>query len=208
MRTCHASMLFLCSLILAVLLTPVQLQAQKRSRADIAITQLKSESVRSPDFKASKDSPKDFWGQFTVRFDVKDTGTKDDWLDELEIVWKVLVTDQDGKAKLMSLETVYEDIEKGSNRKACIYLKPKFMRRFMKSGGRFTPGSYSIYCEFRIDGQRVASYDSTIARHKSFGNWFRKDSDRERGQRYLIPKHRSPFAVIDYDSYECAKSTE
>ena len=208
MRTHRLSLLLLCCLLLAALMTPAPAIAQRRPRAEINITSLKGESVRSPDFKASKDSPKDFWGQFVVKFDLKSAGNKDGWLDQLEVVWKVLATDREGKARLLALETVYEDIEEGTARKACIYLKPKFMRRFMGSGGRFSPGSYSIYCEMRIDGQRVASYDSTIAKHKPFGRWYTKDSDRERGQRYLIPKNRSPFAVIDYDSYECEKAAE
>ena len=166
MRTHRLSLLLLCCLLLAALMTPATAIAQRRPRAEINITSLKGESVRSPDFKASKDSPKDFWGQFVVKFDLKSAGNKDGWLDQLEVVWKVLATDREGKARLLSLETVYEDIEEGTARKACIYLKPKFMRRFMGSGGRFSPGSYSIYCEMRIDGQRVASYDSTIAKHK------------------------------------------
>lgn len=194
-------------MIFLLLCACVPLLGQKRSRADIKITSLKVEAVKTPDFKASKDTPKDHWARFVVKYDVKRAGTRDKWIDEMDIVWKILVTDANGKAQLFSKVVTYEDIEEGADHKACVYLKPKFLRRFMDTS-RVSTAAFSVYAEIQIDGQKIDSFIEGKPRHSSVGKWYREEGSRERSDRYLMSRSQTPFGVLDYDSYETEKASE
>ncbi|MBP5641020.1 MAG: hypothetical protein J6X55_16185 [Victivallales bacterium] len=201
-RIALAAVMFL-SLMLAL-----PCQAQKKSKAEIKISKIGCDAVKTPRFKDSEESEKYHWGRFYVKFDVTSTGTKDDWLDSLDIVWKIVCTDQTTKRpKLYSITVPYEDIEKGSGHNACIYLKPKFLRRFTNSK-RFNAGDFSLYVELQIDGQKITSEIDTKPAHKALGRWDKEDADRGRSERYLIPKSKTPFASLDYDYWETEKPTE
>ncbi len=194
-------------LILSVLLA-LPCHAQKKSKAEIKISKIGCEAVKTPRFKDSTESEKDFWGRFYVKFDLVNPGGKDDWLDSVDITWKIVCTDKTtNRPKLYSLTVTYEDIEKGTGHNACIFLKPKFLRRFTNSK-RFSPGDFSIYVEFQIDGQKLASEIETKPAHKALKNWQKEEADRGRSERYLIPKSKSPFASLDYDYWENEKAVE
>lgn len=191
-------------IILLGLLTAMPAMAQKKSKAEVKISEIKADAVKTPDFKASEESTKDHWGRFRVKFDLKSAGTADGWLSEMDIVWKVLAIDNAKKAKIFTLTVSYQDVKEESGQYACIYLKPNFIKRYMSATGtssRFNAGDFSVYCEFQVNGQRVGAFEKTVAKHAALGKWYTKDGDKERSERYLIPRFRSPFSVIDYDFY-------
>ena len=201
-RVCLASMLIF-SMLLAL-----PCHAQKKTKAEIKISKIGCEAVKTPRFKDSTESEKDYWGRFYVKFDLLNSGAKEDWLDSVDITWKIVCTDKiTNRPKLYSMTVTYEDIEKGTGHNACIFLKPKFLRRFTNSK-RFSPGDFSIYVEFQIDGQKIASESETKPAHKALKNWQKEEADRGRSERYLIPKSKSPFASLDYDYWENEKANE
>jgi len=183
-------------------------RAQKKTKAEIKITKIGCEPVKTPRFKDSTESEKDYWGRFYVKFELQASGGRDDWLDSVDIVWKIVCTDKTtNRPKLYSITVTYEDIEKGGGHNACIFLKPKFLKRFTNSK-RFVPGDFSIYVEFQVDGQKIASEIDTKPSHKNIKNWHKEEADRGRSERYLIPKSKSPFASLDYDYWENEKAAE
>ena len=65
-------------LILSVFLA-LPCHAQKKTKAEVKISKIGCEPVKTPRFKDSTESEKDYWGRFYVKFDLQSSGGKDDF---------------------------------------------------------------------------------------------------------------------------------
>jgi hypothetical protein len=130
------------------------------------------------------------------------TASNEGWIDEIEIKWLVLaVITSSRTAKLMSLSTFYTDVEDGKHN-ACIYLKPKFFKRYMGST-RPVHNRLSFYVEIVAGGTTIARQEVKSS-NRVPDNWFRTPGG---AANELLPKRLTPFAHFDYDYYEHEKVT-
>lgn len=191
--------------LLAMLcLAMAPLAMAQRSRVDTKITSLKFESERTPSFKDSNrgsQGSRETWCRIDLAFDTK--GARNGWLDEVEVFWMILAeSDVSSKPLVMTQSVFYTDVEDGKHA-ACIYLKPKFFKRYIGSS-RIDSRKLSVYVEIRVDGQRVAREE--IKSNRIPNGWYNKAEAAGRIiQSELLPKSKTPFAPLDYDYYEHEK---
>lgn len=128
--------------------------------------------------------PKDWW---CARMEFE---TGQDWTDELEVTTYVYVQDQSNKnAPLMFKDvTTYVDLEKGTHL-AEVYLHPD---TFKKVG---IPKYVAVV--IRVAGAVVATESTATTQ-----NWWDQFTPVDG---VLLPRSRTPFAVVDYDNYPCVK---
>lgn len=191
-------------LLAVICLVAAPLAMAQRSRVDVKITSLKFESERTPSFKDSSrgnQGARDMWCRIDLTFDTK--GARNGWLDEVEVFWMVLAeSDVSSKPLVMTQSVFYTDVQDGKHA-ACVYLKPKFFRRYIGSS-RIDSRKLSVYAEIRIDGQRVAREE--VKSNRVPDGWYNKAEAAGRIlQSELLPKSRTPFAALDYDYYEHEK---
>jgi hypothetical protein len=189
--------------VLCLLIAPAAMA--QRSRTDVKITSLKFDNERTPSFKDSNrgsQGSRDMWCRIDLAFDTK--GASGGWIDEIEIFWLVLAeSDQYSKPLVMTQSVFYTDVEDGKH-SACIYLKPKFFKRYLGSS-RVDTRKLSVYAEIRIAGQRVAREERKTNRMPD--GWYNKAEAAGRIlSSELLPKSRTPFAALDYDYYEHEKA--
>lgn len=176
--------------------------AQKAGRPEANISKMKCYSERTPSFPASAQGnrgAKDDWCRIDLDFDTK-TASGEGWIDEIEIKWAVLADTPSGEtARLMSLSTFYTDVEDGKH-SACVYIKPKFFKRYMKTN-RLSTNRLSLYAEIVVNGQVLSRFESKSSNRVPDG-WFRRNPNLVNE---LLPKRLTPFAALDYDYYEHEK---
>lgn len=133
---------------------------------------------------SSTSRPKDWW---CARMEFE---TAQDWTIALEITTYVYVEDQSNKnAPLMFKDvTTYVDLEKGTHL-VDVFLHPD---TFKKVG---LPKYIAV--EIRAAGAVVAT-ESTASTPRWWDNFTPVEG-------VLLPRARTPFAVLDYDSYPCVR---
>ncbi len=191
-------------LLAMICLAAAPLAMAQRSRVDVKVTSLKFETERTPSFKDSSrgsQGARDMWCRVDLAYDTK--GARNGWLDEVEVFWMVLAeSDVSSKPLVMTQSVFYTDVEDGKHI-ACIYLKPRFFKRYIGSS-RIDSRKLSVYVEIRVDGQRVAREE--IKTNRVPDGWYNKAEAAGRIlQNELLPKSKTPFAPLDYDFYEHEK---
>jgi len=193
---------FLPLLVAMFFLGSDQARAQRAGRQEANISKMRCYSERTPSFPASAQGnrgSRDDWCRIDLDFDTK-TAPNEGWLDEIEIKWAVLAdTPGSEGAKLMSVSTFYTDVEDGKH-SACVYIKPKFFKRYMKTS-RLATNRLSLYAEIVVNGQVLARFENKSSNRVPDG-WFRRNPNLVNE---LLPKRLTPFAVLDYDYYEHEK---
>lgn len=156
---------------------------------------------RAPSMGNRSPKQKD-WGVLDVTFD-----SAPEWIDEMTVTFTVML--QNKKAKqgepafsLLTLTSEYRDIAQGRDRKAGVVILPVAMERHGQPIG--------IGVQFFRDGQLIAESgvgaESLSSKEKWWGNTQITDhpSVRKRDG-YLIERSKSPFALVDIDSYEASR---
>ncbi|MBR0460114.1 MAG: hypothetical protein IJJ26_12830 [Victivallales bacterium] len=174
--------------------------AQKKVTAKIA--SLKITDQKTPLFNAAKEGSKgskDHWGKIELKFS---TSSKGDWVDEIQVRWLVLVYPDTSKTPIgLSINTTYVDINEG-NHTVAVYIRPKFFERYFKSG-RLVKTAVAAYAEIVYGGQRLDNAEQKCAQAPK--DWFKMADQMKQVKGALLPRSKTPFAVIDYDYYEDEK---
>ena len=156
---------------------------------------------RAPSMGNRSPKQKD-WGVLDVTFD-----SAPEWIDEMTVTFTVML--QNKKAKqgepvfsLLTLTSEYRDIAQGRDRKAGVVILPVAMERHGQPIG--------IGVQFFRDGQLIAESgvgaESLSSKEKWWGNKQITDHPTVRKREgYLIERSKSPFALVDIDSYEASR---
>ncbi|MBQ6472611.1 MAG: hypothetical protein IJJ33_11545 [Victivallales bacterium] len=175
--------------------------AQKRSV--VKIDDFKIHDVKTPDYGGAADKggkgSKSKWCRVEVKF-----ATSEDWLDEVELRWLVLVSADNSKRPLGLFRNVTYEYVKQGNHYASVYIRPRFFERYMKSG-KCDASKISVYVEAYVKGQRVASQDKRANGIPS--GWQKLTDQMRKMENALLPKSLTPFAPVDCDYYEDEKIT-
>jgi len=194
-------------LVLSMLLPVSTVMAQsKKIRLKPNSGKVKVESVRTPDFKDSKKGSNGnggYWTAIEVEFELD--GRKDEWLDSLEIFYRVLIHRKDNDKFILAERSIdYNDIQGGKKLFAVAYLKPNFSRRYFTSKTADT-GAISVYIEIRSDGVPIQKKTEliTVTGNGVPKDWFsgkRLENVRVVSD-VIFRKSETPFAALDYDYY-------
>ena len=156
---------------------------------------------RAPSMGNRSPKQKD-WGVLDVTFD-----SAPEWIDEMTVTFTVML--QNKKAKqgepafsLLTLTSEYRDIAQGRDRKAGVVILPVAMERHGQPIG--------IGVQFFRDGELIAESgvgaESLSSKEKWWGNKQITDHPTVRKRDgYLIERSKSPFALVDIDSYEASR---
>ena len=189
MLTCWIALLF-------VMLAAQTAQAQKMAAA---IKDVKIGTVKTPDYKDSKEPNKNYWCRVLVNFST--SGAK--WINELDVKWTVATFNADGKLVVMRETVTYEDIEDSRIHRACVYIKPTFPRKY-QNRSQFDTSSIAVFVELIYGGKRIAAYENGKV-GKLPDKWYEKVQNGPTLKGQLLPKSKTPFAPMDYDFFEHEK---
>lgn len=171
-------------------------QAQKMA---VTIKDVKIGTVKTPDYKDSKEPNKNYWCRLLVNFNT--SGAK--WINELDVRWTVATFNADGKLVVMRETVTYEDIEDGRAHRACVYIKPSFPRKY-QNRSQFDGNSMAVFVEILYGGKRLAVYEDKRS-GKLPDKWYEKVQNGPTLKGQLLPKSKTPFAPMDYDFFEHEK---
>lgn len=188
MLTCWIALLF-------VVLATQTAQAQKMSAT---VKDIKIGTVKTPDFKDSREPNKNYWCRFVATFDI--SGAK--WFNEIEVKWTVAASNADGKLLVMRESVIYEDVEEGRNHKVCAFLKPSFTRKY-QNRTQFDTNNMAVCVEILSGGKRIGFGEKRNL--KLPDSWVNQTQSGPSVKGQLLPKSKTPFAAMDYDSYEHEK---
>ena len=166
------------------------------------VTELERDMLqRAPSMGNRSPKQKD-WGVLDVTFD-----SAPEWIDEMTVTFTVML--QNKKAKqgepafsLLTLTSEYRDIAQGRDRKAGVVILPVAMERHGQPIG--------IGVQFFRDGQLIAESGVGAESLSSQPKWWAntKVTDHatvKKRDGYLIERSKSPFALVDIDSYEASR---
>lgn len=144
------------------------------------------------------------WGIFDATF-----ATAPDWIDEMVVSYTVMLLNPKADAKkgeipisLFQATVEYSDIEKGKNHKVGVVLPPAALLRYGD------PIGFAV--QFSIGGQEIAAQGVGDGILKNRENWWEDsqilDSPKvQKREGYLIDRMKSPFQLVDIDSYEVSR---
>ena len=142
------------------------------------------------------------WGVVDVTFD-----SAPEWIDEMTVTYTVML--QNKKAKqgepvfsLLTLTAEYRDIAQGRDRKAGAVILPVAMERHGQPIG--------IGVQFFRSGELIAESGSGAESLSSQEKWWANtkvtDSPNvKKRDGYLVERSKSPFELVDIDSYEASR---
>ena len=156
---------------------------------------------RAPSMGNRSPKQKD-WGVLDVTFD-----SAPEWIDEMTVTFTVML--QNKKAKqgepafsLLTLTSEYRDIAQGRDRKAGVVVLPVAMERHGQPIG--------IGVQFFRDGQLIAESGVGAESLSSQARWWANPNVTDHASvkkrdGYMIERSKSPFALVDIDSYEASR---
>jgi len=161
----------------------------------------KQGTVKTPEYEVNVNRVpgREEWGQITVEYK-----TAPEWIDELVFQHTALaMTTEDGKRKfsLYKLAVRYVDVERGDHTSTA-FLRPAAVKRY----GELV----AVAVEISADGNVVAETSEVDPKLKMPEKWWKNPQVMENAdvtvrEGYLIDRSRSPFALINIDSYEVIK---
>ena len=184
---------------LALVLVMVVSNAAFAQKAVAQIKGVKIGTVMTPDFKDSREPNKNYWCRISVDFGT--SGAK--WLNEIDVKWTVATFNADGKLLVMRESMTFEDIEEGRKHTVCAFLKPSFPRKY-QNRSQFDTNNIAVYVEILYGGKRIGAYDDKRI-GKLPDKWYEKVQNGVSLKGQLLPKSKTPFAPMDYDSFEHEK---
>jgi len=156
---------------------------------------------RAPSMGNRSPKQKD-WGVLDVTFD-----SAPEWIDEMTVTFTVMLQNKKPKQgepvfSLLTLTSEYRDIAKGRDRKAGVVVLPVAMERHGQPIG--------IGVQFFRDGQLIAESGVGAESLSSQARWWANPNVTDHASvkkrdGYMIERSKSPFALVDIDSYEASR---
>ena len=172
--------------------------AHAQNKVAATIKEVKIGTVKTPDYKDSREPNKNYWCRFIVNFST--TGAK--WLNEIDVKWTVAALNADNKLVVMRETMTYEDIEDGRNHRVCAFLKPTFPRKYQNRSQFDT--NFAVFVEILYGGRRIGAYEDKRLKVLP-DKWYEKVQNGVSLKGQLLPKSKTPFAPMDYDFFEHEK---
>lgn len=170
----------------------------------VKLTDLKNDYRQKPRAISGASAKAKEWGVFDATF-----ATVPDWIDGLVATFTVMLDNpkadvKKGETRISLFQTTieYADVEKGKDHKVGVVMPPAALLRYG------TPIGFAV--QFSIDGQEVASMGVGDGILKSRENWWADpqildSSIVQKREGYMIDRAKSPFQLIDIDSYEVSR---
>jgi hypothetical protein len=169
------------------------------------VKDLKVESVRSPDFKDSRNqrssSKVSDWLRITVEYDVSVRGGE--WLDKMALEWSVALERKKGKPILLHKVVPYRDIEEGTNY-AVVYVRPGFIRRYCQVQS-LSKTEVLVFLMLKTAGSSPVFH---YYPKRPSSRWWELTSPQVKvvdGE--LLNRLETPFAAMDYDYYNVIETS-
>ena len=140
------------------------------------------------------------WNEISVLYE-----TTPDWIDELTVEFHVLSSSRDLETKkqvysLYKLIVRYVDIERGRDHTATAFLRPAAVTRFGVP--------MAVAAVFSVKGKVIDAVNEETENMPE--KWWKNPQVIDRAdvtvrKGYLLDRTKSPWAMINYDSYEVIK---
>ncbi|MFA6814882.1 MAG: Amuc_1102 family pilus-like protein [Lentisphaeria bacterium] len=169
---------------------------------------IKLDVERTPQFQDSRygsSGSGDSWLAVRVEFEL--SGDKDEWVDEAEMSYKLLIPRKNGRLVMLEQTIKVIDLKCGKKLNSVVYVRPSFIEKVCGST-RPDLGKTSVYVDFRASGQLLHADPITIDGSGMPRGWF-KLKELSKVKKYLndiSPRSKTPFAVLDYDYYVSEKA--
>lgn len=198
--------LSLCAAVACLLLPATPVWAQGNT-AKVKIDKAEARSLASPDFPgARRTAPNaratEDWLQFLLEYKTTNGSGKDSkgdrgWQDEVVVEWDILIKRKDDKDILLKRSVTYLDVEdKRGTHFADLYLRPTFIRRYCKD---LKPRDVIFRVQVKINGKTEDRWTSD----REPGRWWEAEPPKVLIRNdELLTRDQTPFAPLDYDSYE------
>ena len=194
------------SLLVLVLCLAAATFGQGRGRPKITFGDIKAGDIPSPEFKETtvgKAKRASEWMQILVEYSA--AGGSGGWLDELTLKWYVLLKEPGGKFLLLETSATYLDIERNDDtRYAVAYIRPGFLRRYFDKG-RVPKRDIWIRVEAVVNGSTVGSKILEDNKEPAANWWQAREPKVKLVPDALLTRDQTPFAALDYDSFEHIK---
>jgi len=169
---------------------------------------IKLDVERTPQFQDSRygsSGSGDSWLAVRVEFEL--TGDKDEWLDEAEMNYKLLIPRKNDRLVLLEQTIKVIDLKCGTKLNSVVYVRPTFIEKICGST-RPDLGKTSAYVDFRANGQLLHVDPITVDGAGMPRGWF-KLKELSKVKKYMSdisPRSKTPFGVLDYDYYVSEKA--
>ncbi len=184
-------------------LGPAGAMAQGRAhegagRADLKIRELTGigprSLIRSPDAGSSKRSSSREWAELTIQYD-----TEAEWTDEVSFQFYVLLKSRNGtEYTLLKGVVTYVDVERGRAHQGVAFVRPAALARFGEITG--------VAVEAVVKGEvKSVLSDGRLAANKPLPSDWWKNPKFTPKEGYIVDKSKTPFILVNFDSYEALK---
>lgn len=142
------------------------------------------------------------WGVLDVVFDVAP-----EWIDEMTVTYTVMLQNAKvpaGEApfSLLTLTVPYRDVAQGRERKVGAVVLPVAMERY----GQVVGVAVQMYLNGKPMGEKGAGVGSLASQPRWWANSRIVDSQNVKKRAgYLVERAKSPFALVEIDSYEASR---
>lgn len=142
------------------------------------------------------------WGVLDVAFD-----TAPEWINELTVTFTVMLYNekplQGEKAiSLFQITSVYGDVARGRDHRVGVVLLPVALERFGRPIG--------FAAQMFVDGNSVGEFGVGDGILSKENRWWKNDKITaspivQKREGYLLERSKSPFYLVDIDSYEVSR---
>jgi len=128
---------------------------------------------------------------------------KDNYLDEIQVNWHVVVKGQDRKAYKISKSVTHVNIPTDEEVYVSVYLSPNTLRRITGKAKASKSDLEAVGGEVALNGEMVGFFS-----HGERAGWWRKPlKNVEATSKFpLLDKTQTPFAALWYDRYAEVKA--
>ncbi|MFO7821846.1 MAG: Amuc_1102 family pilus-like protein [Lentisphaeria bacterium] len=190
-----------------IILTPVSSAQQRSTGGGVRVTDIEIEQVESPQYQAeggtmATSGSRLKWLRITIEYESR--GGKEGWIDSLRLDWNVLLLNGDTPRLLMKKSVTYMDVwEEDDEHFAVIYVRPRAILRHYDDDGDVKDRDVLIHLEAFIGGQMVKDYNYNKSRARVPDRWWTFSAPQVKPLKgALLSRDQTPFAPLDYDSYE------
>ncbi len=197
-------------LIAMLMLSPYILQAQRIRQSTMEgfeFTDVEFDDLQPPYYQPQEALPArrdQRWLRIMVEYDV--SGNRDEWVDELVLDWSVAITPGNDRPLLMRTRVEYTDIRAGEDHWAAVYVRPAILLRYY-GDDTVTDNDILVYIQVSINGRPAGTLRYNDA--DAPDNWWQaREPQVTLRPDELLPRSKTPYAVLNADFFEYIKSTE
>lgn len=189
-------------LVLLSLAAPAITAQEAQKRPQIKVEKVEVDDIQSPDYNATsqpEDTDREDWLKISVIYESE--GGEDGWLDNVRFKWYVLLLNGRTPKMMTTADVTYNDVESGEEHEAAVFMRPKTIKRHYDDSGNVSKRDLLLHVEVTVDNFQVAAFDYPRRRANVPDQWWQNPTVN-RVKHGLLPRDRTPFAPLEWDSYE------